>query len=112
MYIPQQHTNARTQELTAALRAAIASAQVKHPKLTQDEIRSALQAVTPATKDTRVKVAAMVATGVLFLGAFGALVAILESPKAGRPVPWILITTLLIPFTALVVALWLRSSDD
>ena len=112
MYIPQQHTNARTQELTTALRATLAMMQAKHPKLTPDEVRGALRAVTPGAADSKVKVAAMIATGLLFLGSFGAVIFSVETRQDGRPVPWILLAGLLVPFAALVLVLWFRTGDD
>ncbi|MBC7894153.1 MAG: hypothetical protein H7066_02010 [Cytophagaceae bacterium] len=112
MYIPAHHTNARTRDLTEALRATIATFQAKHPKVTPDEIRGALQAVTPGTRNTPARRAAMIATAVLGIGLFAIVGSTAEDRNQGRPVPWILITSILVPCVAAVAVLWLRARDD
>lgn len=112
MYIPAQHTNARTRDLTAALRATIATFQAEHPKVTPDEVRAALQAVTPGTRNTPTRRAAIIATAVLGVGIFAIVGSTAEGRNQGRPMPWILIMSVLVPCVATVAVLWLRARDD
>ena len=112
MFIPPQHTNARTRDLTTALRATIATFQAEHPKLTPDEVRGALQAVTPGTRNTPARRAAMIATALLGVGIFAMVGSTAEARNQGRPMPWILISAILLPCVAIVVVLWLRTRND
>lgn len=110
VHVPQQ--SRRSRELADALRATIASYQAGEPKLTTDEIRAAVAAVTPGAT-SRAKNVAIVAAVVGGVAAMGTLGTVLESSKQGRAIPWTPITIAIAVALvgAAIVFAWTRNRE-
>lgn len=112
MYIPAQHVSSLTRDLTAALRATIDAHQRKHPKTSADEIRAALAAVTPGTRYTPAWRLAVFSTVMFCLTLFGAFVAAIEHHDDRKPIPWIVLSAVVVPAFGIMCMLWMRTMDD
>ena len=89
VYVPvhQQQQSRRSRELAEHLRAAIADYQAREPKLNSDEVRLALQSVTPGTGVSPAKRALIMASVVFAVLVAGVIAATAQARAEGRSVP-------------------------
>jgi hypothetical protein len=110
VHVPQE--SRRSKELAQELRSTISAFQSRDPKLSADEIRAAIVAVTPAAPGSRARVAAIVAASVIGVGLAGLMGTAFESSKQGRSLPWIPIIVAIAVAFAILALLIARARDQ
>ena len=89
VYVPvhTQQPSRRSRELAEQLRATIADYQAREPKLNSDEVRLALQSVTPGAGISPARRALIVASAVFAVLLAGVIAATANARAEGKPVP-------------------------